>query len=567
MTATAAAPKKPKHGIKDVIAALGQPKVAGMLALGFGSGLPFLLTGGTFGYWLRDDAGSTLTAISFLSWVGLAYTFKFLWAPMMDRLPAPFLGALGKRRGWAMFSQLLVAAGLLLMAIYGVNGPGGLAVIGAFALLTAFASATQDIAVDAWRIEAAPEAEEQGLITSAYQLGYRIALLVTDALILIFADIVGWQMSYLLMALLMGVGLFAAWRMPEPDGVAAPDRVAEANTSTAVPQWRTLAGGALFVASAAAMYWFTSRAELLGEGGDLAKASSFGMIFAAAFAICALCCFVRIPRIAFWIGTVSFAAIIIAAFYSAVAQNDLLGGASLFWPVAGGFLATALVAPTRVYAAIIGPFIAFFRAHGAIAAVMLLMISLYRLPEFLIGPVAGPFYHDLGLAKTVVGGVRATAGLVASIVGIACGGLCAIRLGFSRTLILGAVLQGLGVAAYALVAIYGANLTLFSAAMAADNFCYAFAGVALVTYMSSLTSLGYTATQYALLSSVYTLFGKFLKGFSGVVVDGLSHTHTLMQSYAIFYVGAGAICLPALFLCTYLATRHGKMRSEQAAPT
>jgi MFS transporter, PAT family, beta-lactamase induction signal transducer AmpG len=194
------------------------------------------------------------------------------------------------------------------------------------------------------------------------------------------------------------------------------------------------------------------------------------------------------------------------------------------------------------------------------------MISVYRLPEFLIGPVAGPFYHDLGLEKAVVGGVRGTIGLLASVVGIAAGGLCAVRLGFQRTMILGAVLQGIGVAAYALVAIFGADLRLFAFAMATDNFCYAFAGVALVTYMSSLTSLGYTATQYALLSSTYTLFGKFLKGFSGAVVDGLNQTLTLMQSYAIFYIGAGAVCVPALVLCIIIAMRNARLAREAPAP-
>jgi PAT family beta-lactamase induction signal transducer AmpG len=227
--------------------------------------------------------------------------------------------------------------------------------------------------------------------------------------------------------------------------------------------------------------------------------------------------------------------------------------------------AAPLWSPRGMFDAIAGPFVEFFRVHGAFALVMLLMISVYRLPEFVIGPVAGPFYSDLGLAKDVVGGVRGTVGLIASILGIAAGGLAAVRIGYLPTLIFGAVLQGVGVAAYALVAIFGPHLALFSAAMATDNFCYAFAGVALITYMSSLTSLGYTATQYALLSSVYTLFGKFLKGFSGAVVDGVQQSgRTLMEAYAIFYVGAGAICLPALALCLVLAAHVAKQKAAAA---
>lgn len=447
-----AAPKK--YGFRETVAALRKPRVAGMAALGFASGLPFLLTGATFGYWLRDE-GTTLTAIGFLSWVGLAYTFKVLWSPFVDRLPAPFMGALGRRRGWALFTQLTIAAALVAMAIVGPHGSGGLVAIGVLALVVAFGSATQDIAVDAWRIEAASDADELGLFTSVFQLGYRIALLVTDALILVFAEYFGWPLSYVLMAVFMGVGLFAALRTPEP---ARADAVLE-EKAHAAPLWT--------------------------------------------------------PR---------------------------------------GF-----------FDAVVGPFVAFFKTHGSLALLMLLMISVYRLPEFLIGPVAGPFYSDLELSKDVVGGVRGTVGLVASFLGIAAGGIAAVRLGYMPALIAGAVLQGVGVAAYALVAIFGPNLALFSAAMATDNFCYAFAGVALITYMSSLTSLGYTATQYALLSSTYTLFGKFLKGFSGAVVDGLNQSRTLMESYAIFYVGAGAVAVPALVLCLILAARH-KAAADAPAP-
>jgi len=445
MTAPVSAQKK-SITLRQTILALKNPPVAMMLALGFGSGLPFLLTGATFGYWLRDE-GTTLTAIGFLSWVGLAYTFKFIWAPIVDRLPAPFMKTLGRRRGWVVLAQALVALGLLGMAAIGPHGPGGLAAIGVLALVVAFASATQDIAVDAWRIESAADPDELGLFTSAFTLGYRIALLVTDALILIFAQYLGWPISYGLMAIAMGIGVFAALRMPEP-----------------------------------------KRLE------------------------------------------------------TAIEERER---------------AASLLSFRGAVDAVIGPLIEFFRHHGAWALLMLTMISVYRLPEFVIGPVAGPFYHDLGLEKDVVGGIRASVGLVASVFGIAVGGLCAVRLGYIRTLILGAVLQGLGVAAYSVVAVFGAeDLRLFGAAMATDNFCYAFAGVALVTYMSSLTSIGYTATQYALLSSIYTLFGKFLKGFSGAVVDALDQGRTLMQAYAIFYVGAGLIAIPALILCVILTRQR-----------
>src|SRR3954469_3211384 len=198
---------------RTVLTSLGQPKVAVMLMLGFSSGLPFFLTGNTLGYWLRDQ-GTTLQAIGFLSWVGLAYSLKFLWAPVVDRLDAPLFGSLGRRRSWMLLTQALIAVGLFGMASTGIFHR--LAAIGALAVLVAFASSTQDIVVDAWRIEAAADSDELGLLSAAYQLGYRAALLVTDALILISASHLGWPISYAMMAVLMAIGIGASAAAVEP---------------------------------------------------------------------------------------------------------------------------------------------------------------------------------------------------------------------------------------------------------------------------------------------------------------------------------------------------------------
>jgi len=185
-------------------------------------------------------------------------------------------------------------------------------------------------------------------------------------------------------------------------------------------------------------------------------------------------------------------------------------------------------------------------------------VALYRLPDFVTGPLYNPYYHDLGMTKDQVAAVRGSIGLIASVAGVAAGGLSAVRLGFFPTLILGAALQALSIAAFALLALIPGNFAVFSAVMAADNFSIAFAGVALVAYMSSLTSLGYTATQYALLSSTYAMLGKFLKGFSGVTVETLAASHGLMSAYAIFFVGAGLIGIPALLLFVLLARLHAQ---------
>jgi MFS transporter, PAT family, beta-lactamase induction signal transducer AmpG len=424
---------------RDVIASLRQPKVAVMFALGFSSGLPFFLSGNTLGYWLRD-AGTTLSAIGFLSWVGLAYSLKFLWAPVVDRLDAPGLGWLGRRRGWMLLSQLLVALALVGISATGLKA--GLAPLGALALILAFSSSTQDIVVDAWRIEAAADSDELGLLSAGYQLGYRLAVLVSDALILIMANHWGWPIAYGAMAALMVVGLAASLVAVEP-----------------------LRARAVF---------------------------------------------------------------------------DSKGEAPL--STARGF-----------FDAVVGPFTEFFRTYGWLALLMLAMISFYQLPEFVMGPMANPFYHDLGLSKDAVGAVRASIGLVATLGGIAAGGFSALRFGYVRTLIAGVLIKILVIANFSTLAYFGPDIRLFGAVMFADNFGIGFAGVALVTYMSSLTSLGYTATQYALLSSAYTYVGKFAKGFSGVMVERLSVGRTLLDAYGLFFIGAGLLGVPALILCIVLA--------------
>jgi PAT family beta-lactamase induction signal transducer AmpG len=425
---------------RDVISSLRQPKVAVMLMLGFSSGLPFFLSGNTLGYWLRD-AGTTLTAIGFLSWVGLAYSLKFLWAPIVDRVDAPGLGWLGRRRGWMVFSQILVALGLLGISATGLKA--GLMPLGILALIVAFSSSTQDIVVDAWRIEAATDSDELGLLSSAYQLGYRFAILMSDALILIIASHWGWPISYAVMAALMAVGLTASLLAVEP-----------------------LRARAVFESKAAT--------------APLTSARGF-------------------------------------------------------------------------FDAVIGPFTEFFRVYRWLALLMLAMISFYQLPEFVMGPMANPFYHDLGLSKDAVGAVRASIGMVASLLGIAAGGFSALRFGYVRTLIAGVIMKILVIANFATLAYLGPDIRVFGAVMFADNFGIGFAGVALVTYMSSLTSLGYTATQYALLSSAYTYVGKFAKGFSGVMVERLASGRSLLDAYALFFIGAGLLGLPALILCIVLA--------------
>lgn len=366
----------------------------------------------------------------------------------------PILGKLlGRRRGWAALAQTVIGAALIAMAIVGPTG--GLTAFAIFALIAAFGSATQDIVIDAWRIERAETDEELALLSAAHGIGYRIALLCTDALILILAAKIGWATSYLTAGVCMGVGLVAVLLSLEP----------------------------------------TRRNPTLAAALD----------------------------------------------------------------------APPLWTPRGFFDALIGPFIAFFKTHGKMALLMLAAISLFRLPDFVMGPMAGPFYLDLGLTKEVVGAVRGTAGLWATILGgVACG-LFAVRFGFTTTLMVGAVLGPLSNLAFTVMAMSGPDLTVFTIAMVVDNFSGAFAGLSLVAYMSSLTSIGYTATQYALLTSFYALLGKFLKGFSGAAVEALEPGHGLLGAYAVFFAGTAAIGIPVVILTGILAMQHRKERLRLAA--
>lgn len=416
-----------------------------MLALGFSSGLPFMLVGNTLGFWLREG-GTTLTTIGFLSWVGLAYSFKFLWAPLIDKADAPLFGSwLGRRRGWMMISQILVMISLFAMSW--LRPEGGLVLFTVFAAIAAFASSTQDIVVDAWRIEISDASEDMALLSSAYQLGYRTALLITDALILILAGAIGWSLSYSVMGIAMAVGLAATFCAKEPKKVTS-----------------------------------SSQAEPI-------------------------------------------------------------------WTIRG------------VFDAIVGPFLAFFKDHGKLAFLMLAAVSLYRLADFVMGPMANPFYADLGISKEAVGAIRGSIGLVASLVGVTAGGLCAVRFGLVKTLMAGAIIGPTSNLVFSALAFIGPSPEAFAVAMTIDNFATGFAGTALIGYMSSLTSIGYTATQYALLSSFYALLGKLLKGFSGVTVEALTVGRDLMTAYALFFFGTALIGIPALVLCIMLARKL-----DQASP-
>lgn len=425
-------------------------RVLAMLFLGFSAGLPFLLVFSTLSAWLRES-GIDRTTIGLLSWVGLAYSLKLLWAPIVDRVPLPGLTrALGRRRSWMLIAQFAVIAALAGMAHS--DPTANLTALVLLALLAAFSSATQDIAVDAWRIEAAP-IEMQGAMAAGYQLGYRIGLLVATAGALWLGGEYGWRSSYLAMAALMLIGVVTTLVISEP----------AVRVSAATEQ--------------------------------------------------------RERRVV-----------------------DFLESKA-HWPDSMQRLGAWFVA------AVVCPLVDFFVRNGVSTALLILaFVGTFRLTDFTMGVMANPFYLDIGYTLQEIAIVAKGYGVLASIVGVIVGGIGVARMGVVRALIMGGILVIVtNLAFMALALTTEPGLLSLALVVSADNFAYNFAGTAFIAYLSGLTNTAYTATQYALFSSLFSLPGKLLMGASGFVVD--------VAGYPVFFLYTSVLGLPALVLLVFLIRR------------
>ena len=434
----------------ELLSIYRQPRVLGMICLGFSAGLPFLLVFSTLSAWLRD-IGIARTTIGFFSWVGITYSIKFFWAPVIDRLPFTGLTTwLGKRRGWMLAAQITIVLGLTGMAL--TDPHTELTRLAIFALLVAFGSATQDITVDAYRIEAV-EKNMQGAMAATYVFGYRIALLVTGAGAFYIAEAWSWPTAYLVMATLMGIGIATTLIISEPV------HVIDENT-------RKLE-------------------EKLEKSIGLQQKKN-------------------LP------------ARIIAWFSDAVAS----------------------------------PFVEFFQRNGALAIVILLLVSTYKISDITMGVMANPFYLDLGFSKTDIANVTKIFGFFMTIAGAAAGGMLVLRYGMLRPLLAGAVLIMTTNLLFVWLAVSEPGLVSLAIVISADNLGGGFATSAFIAYLSSLTNTAYTATQYALFSSLMTLPAKFIGGFSGWVVDS--------SGYAPFFLYTGLLGLPAILLVLYLLRQQNR---------
>jgi len=410
-----------------------------MLALGFSAGLPLLLVLGTLSFRLRE-AGIDRATIGFLSWVGLAYGFKWAWAPLVDRLPLPWLTrAMGRRRSWLMLSQSAIMLGLIGMALNDPKEALGAVVV--WAVVVAFGSATQDIALDAYRIESAA-VEHQAALAATYQTGYRLAMIWAGAGVLWLAARAevadagnyqpqAWQTAYLVMAASMLLGWLTVWLSPEPP-------------QPPLPPARNL--------------------------------------------------------------------------------REWLRGA------------------------LVDPFAEFIGRYRWQALLILALIAVYRISDVVMGIMANPFYVDMGYTKDEVAAVTKVFGVLMTLLGAFIGGVLSLRLGVMRILMLGALLSAGSNLLFAWLGGVGHNLTALVWVISADNLASGIASAAFIAYLSGLTQVQYSATQYALFSSMMLLMPKWLAGFSGVFVD----TH----GYATFFTCTALLGLPVLLLVGLASRVH-----------
>ncbi|MGP1517151.1 MAG: AmpG family muropeptide MFS transporter [Ottowia sp.] len=567
---------------------LAQPLNARMLALGFAAGLPLLLVVGTLSFRLRE-AGIDRGAISLLSWVGLAYGFKWVWAPLVDRLPLPWLtGRLGQRRGWLLLGQIGVMLGLTGMAL--VHPQHSLGALVACALLAAFASATQDIALDAWRIESAPP-EQQGVLAACYQTGYRLAMIWAGAGALWLASLMGgghgaahvtadgataggacaaavsapaatsattaaaspaaalpydnagWMWAYLLMAATMLVGVLTVLRAPEP----ASSRRRQAGLD--MPRWRAaLRQARRQGASPVALLALALAALLL--------AALMGAALKARW-LAALAAPLPWP----WLPQAALALLLAAClgwlWHEGRRPAQLASSANWRWRPAPGSRAERALA--WALASFVAPFADFFRRYGRQALLVLALIGTYRISDTVMGVMANPFYVDLCFTKAEVAAVSKTWGLGMTLLGAFLGGALALRFGVMRILMLGALLSAASNVLFAWLAGVGHSVAALMLVVSADNLASGLASAAFVAYLSSLTNLSYSATQYALFSSLMLLAPKFVAGYSGQFVNA--------YGYASFFTATALLGLPVLALVALAArAQRRQAAAAQSAP-
>jgi PAT family beta-lactamase induction signal transducer AmpG len=477
------------------LAVFAERRTLVMMVLGFAAGLPYLLIFDTLSAWLREE-GLSLQVIGFFSLATLVSSFKFLWAPIVDRARIPVLTTwLGHRRSWMLTCQACIVVGLALLASQ--NPTVSLATMAAIAVAVGFLSATQDIVIDAWRIEIA-DTSRQGAMAAAYQWGYRGAMIVAGAAPLLMAASVGWNVSYGVMALTMAVSALATlWAPRETEHKVREAHVAGLASTPVRDGWEWVVRLGILV----------SGALLLGSGLT-ANASVLSMILTGAGAADAGEAIVGAWRstAAIWYQLVA-----VLAGFAVIIVSVLPVPGTRTRP--GTYLSAALGDPLRD----------FFARYGRQAGWILALICLYRLSDFVLN-IMNPFYLDLGFTLVEVAEVRKIFGVVATMAGIFAGGYAVASLGLMRALLIGALAGPLSNLLFLWLATRGHDVMGLFIAIGADNVLGGFSATCLIAYMSSLTTEGFTATQYALFSSLYALPGRIVASQSGRIVEGAARS-------------------------------------------
>jgi len=480
-----------RGSIVSAFAFLGDRRAVVMLGLGFAAGLPFLLVFDTLSAWLRQ-ANLSIEVIGYFSLATIASSLKFLWAPLIDRTNVPVLTKLlGHRRSWMLVAQAAIVLGLWLIA--GANPAQNLNLVAIFAVCVGFASATQDIVVDAWRIEAA-EQERQGMMAAAYQWGYRLAQIIAGALALALADAYGWQLSYTVMAAFMAIGIGSVLFAPREQAHAIRHIPVEGIPHRPVPEaveW--LVRLVILILSAILIgLGLTGNGPFLGFLTAPLIGAEASTAFTAAFTAKPDGIWLQLLFV-----LLGFTALVVAAL-----------------PIPG-----VKTRPGASLSHMLGdPLQDFFQRHRGTAVLILALICVYRLAESVLN-IMNPFYLDLGFSLTEIAEVRKLFGVVATLVGVSAGGVAILRLGLMRSLVIGAFAQPISHIGFIWLATQGHHMPALFTAIGLDNVASGFAGTCLIAYMSSLTSVGFTASQYALFSSLYSLFGKIIASQSGRIVE------------------------------------------------
>lgn len=504
---------------QDSFRAFLHPRVITMLFFGLSAGIPLLLIFSSLGLWLRE-AGVERATVTFFSWAALGYSFKFVWAPLVDCLPLPFLTRkLGRRRAWILVSQLAIITSILLMGMTDPSsGMTQLKIMALAAVMLGFSSATQDIVIDAYRIESA-SVELQALMSSTYIAGYRIGMLLSGAGSLFLAGYLGselgtynysaWQITYACMACIMLIGVLTTLIINEPESNRKIQIKYPGNTYFK-----------FFITFLIAAAGFVISFLLSSELAGIWKVNLDSVL--NNHAISNFC--IELLRLSLGI---------------------IVALSITFLSVKIKFIEQQVINESYV-----APVLDFFERYGIKMAFLLLaLIGLYRISDIVLGVISNIFFQEIGYSKIEIASIVKTFGLFMTLLGGFLGGVLSVRFGVIKILFVGALLTVLTNLLFMLLAIKGYDITLLYFVISADNLSAGLASAAFVAFLSRLTNISFTAMQYAIFSSLMTLLPKLIGGYSGSIVENVGYTQ--------FFLIASLIGVPVLWII-YLANKHLK---------